>query len=118
MSIERKHSSPRMSKIVIHNGTVYLCGQTASGAENCEGIEAQTEEVLRRIDTLLGEAGSSRSKLLSVTIYLRDMHDFAAMNRVWEGWVDPQATPARATVEARLASSGLKVEMTVTAASD
>jgi enamine deaminase RidA (YjgF/YER057c/UK114 family) len=115
--IERIHTSARMSKIVRHGGLVYLCGQTASGGAHAGGdISAQTREVLLRIDALLAEAGSDRGRLLSTTIYLRDIGDFAAMNEVWEQWVRPGTAPARTTVEARLASASLLVEMTVVAA--
>ena len=48
----------------------------------------------------LAEAGSDKTKILSATIYLPDIADFAAMNKVWEDWVVPGQTPARATVEA------------------
>ena len=115
--IERTHTNARMSKIVRHGGLVYLCGQTAGGSASADAdIRAQTLEVLSRIESLLNEAGSDRSRMLSVTIHLRDMDDFAAMNSVWESWIAPGAAPARTTVEARLASASLRVEMTVTAA--
>ena len=115
--IERRHTSARMSKIVRHGGLVYLCGQTASGGAHADGdIGAQTREVLSRIDALLVEAGSDRGRLLSTTIYLRRIDDFAAMNEAWEQWVRPGTAPARTTVEARLASASLLVEMTVVAA--
>lgn len=116
-SIERLHTGPRMSRIVRHGGVIYLCGQTAGGSD-LVGVEAQTREVLSRIDTLLAEAGSQRGRLLAATVYLRDIADFAAMNAVWEAWLPAGAAPARTTVEARLASPELRVEITVTAASD
>ncbi|MGE0498662.1 MAG: RidA family protein [Ramlibacter sp.] len=106
-----------MSKIVRHAGIVYLCGQTATGSLAARaGIAEQTREVLARVDGLLAEAGSDRSRLLSVLIHLRDMDDFAAMNGVWESWMVPGAAPARTTVQGQLASHELLVEMTVTAA--
>lgn len=117
--IERKHTNARMSKIVRHGDMVYLCGQTASGSANASGdITAQTHETLSRVDALLTEAGSDRTRILSATIYLRDIHDFAAMNAVWESWVAPGAAPARTTVEARLASESLLFEVTVIAAAN
>lgn len=116
--IERKHTNKRMSKIVHHAGVIYLCGQTASGGVHATAdITVQTQEVLSRIDALLSEAGSSRSHLLSVTIYLKNIDDFAAMNAVWESWISPGTAPARTTVEATLATASLLVEMTVIAAS-
>lgn len=115
MTIERRHVGPRMSKIVRYNGLVFLCGQTSSGT-TLETIEDQTRTVLRKIDELLAEVGSDRSRLLQAQIHLRDIADFDAMNRVWEAWIPPGAAPARATVQARLASPELRVEITVIAA--
>ncbi len=114
-AIQRKHSNARMSKIVRHAGLIYLCGQTSAGSAAAD-ITAQTLEVLSRIDTLLGESGSDKKQLLSVLIHLSNMEDFAAMNQVWDKWVPEGAAPARTTVEARLASPTLLVEMTVVAA--
>ena len=96
---------------------MYLCGQTAGGSAHANAdIPAQTQEVLSRIDTLLAEAGSHKSRLLTTTIYLKNMDDFAGMNAVWEAWLPPGQAPARATVQAHMASLGLLVEMTVVAA--
>lgn len=113
-TIARQHSNARMSKIVTYADLVYLCGQTASG-KDIAGIAEQTEEVLKRIDGLLLEAGSARDHLLSVIIHLKSMEDFAAMNRVWEDWLPAGAAPARTTVQAALAQDSLLVEMTVVA---
>lgn len=113
--IQRYHSNARMSKIVQHGGLVFLCGQTSSGSA-LTPIEDQTREVLRRIDTLLAEAGSDRSRLLSATVYLKHMDDFAAMNATWEAWMPSGAAPARTTVQANLASADLLIEITVVAA--
>lgn len=113
--IERAHVGPRMSKIVRYGGLVFLCGQTSSGS-GLSGIADQTNEVLRRVDMLLKEAGSDRSKLLSVTVHLKSIADFPAMNECWERWLDGYPPPARTTVEARLAADDLLVELTVTAA--
>ena len=115
--IERLHSGPRMSKIVRHGGVVYLCGQTASGVERLDDVAAQTSEMLDRVERLLIEAGSDKTRILAATIHLKTMADFAAMNAVWEAWLPQGAAPARTTVEARLASETLLVEITVTAAS-
>ncbi|HYI05086.1 MAG TPA: RidA family protein [Reyranella sp.] len=114
MSIERLQSGPRMSQAVIHNGVVYLAGQVAK--DPSKDLADQTGQVLASIDSLLAEAGSDRSRILSATIYLTDMADFATMNEVWEGWVVAGSTPARATVEAGLASSKYKIEIVVVAA--
>ncbi|MDH4050925.1 MAG: RidA family protein [Rubrivivax sp.] len=114
-AIERLHAGPRMSKIVRHCGVIYLCGQTSSGTEASDAAE-QTRVVLSRVNDLLAQAGSTRERVLSATVYLRDMADFKVMNEVWEAWLPAGAAPARTTVEARLAAPELKVEITVVAA--
>ena len=96
MSIQRLHTESRYSEIVIHNGTVYLAGQLADDYRG--DIRQQTRETLASIDRLLAEAGTDKSKILSVTIYLKDMADYAGMNAEWDAWVVPGATPARAAV--------------------
>lgn len=110
--IERQHTSQRMSKIVTHNGTIYLCGQVGAG----ESVTEQTEDCLSRIDTLLADAGSDRAHILQAIIWLSDMKDFAEMNAVWDAWVPEGQAPARACGEAKLARDVLKVEIIVTAA--
>ena len=116
MSIERLEIGPRMSQAVIHNHTIYLAGQVASGDAG-PGVYEQTCSVLAGIDRLLAASGSDKSRLLSVTIWLTDMDTFGEMNRAWDGWVVPGATPARATVlSARLAAPQYKVEIGVVAA--
>jgi len=114
MSIERQDTKQRMSRIVIHNETVYLCGQVCADAT--QGIVEQTETMLEKVDGLLEQAGSDREHMLSATIYLRDMKDFAAMNDVWDAWVPEGHAPARACVEARMARPELLVEISVVAA--
>ncbi|WP_415184524.1 RidA family protein [Phaeovulum sp.] len=110
--IDRMHTNTRMSRIVTHDGTVYLCGQVGDGID----IAAQTSDCLSRIDTLLIEAGSSRKHILQAVIWLADMSDFDAMNAVWDAWVPQGYAPARACGEARLAGDDLKVEIIITAA--
>lgn len=113
MSIQRIQTGPRMSQAVIYNKTVYLAGQVAPGAT----VTIQTREILAGIDALLKEAGTDKSRLLSATIWLTDMAAFAEMNTVWQAWVVPGATPARATVmSAHLASAEFKIEIAVVAA--
>ena len=114
-TIHRLRTTPRMSKVVRYAGLLFLSGQTSSGTPILD-IAGQTREVLKRIDELLAESGSDKSRLLSATIYLQKIDDFDAMNAEWEAWTPEGAAPARATVEARLASPQLLVEMTVTAA--
>jgi enamine deaminase RidA (YjgF/YER057c/UK114 family) len=116
MSIERLHVGPRMSQAVIHNGTVYLAGQVGAGVQG-SSVAEQTQEILAKIDALLAEAGSDKSRVLSATVWLADMAAFPEMNRVWDAWVVAGATPARATVEsARLAAPTYSVEIAVIAA--
>jgi enamine deaminase RidA (YjgF/YER057c/UK114 family) len=115
MTIERKEVGPRMSQIVVHGDTVYLAGIVAHAAKG-RSVTEQTREILATIDKYLAQAGSDKSKLLAATIYLADMGTFAEMNAVWDGWVSPGNTPARATVEARLAAPDYGVEIMVTAA--
>jgi enamine deaminase RidA (YjgF/YER057c/UK114 family) len=116
MAIERIQSGPRMSQAVIHAKTVYLAGQVADAARGTS-VAAQTQQILANIDRLLSEAGSGKQHLLSVTIWLTDMSTFAEMNKVWESWVLPGATPARATVlSPQLAGADYKIEIAVIAA--
>ena len=110
--IDRLHTSDRMSKIVKHNGVVYLCGQVGAG----ETVAEQTADCLARVDALLAEAGSDREHMLQAIIWLADMADFAEMNAVWDAWVPAGHAPARACGEAKLARDVLKVEIIVTAA--
>ena len=116
MSIERIQTGPRMSQAVIHNGTVYLAGQIASGAPG-GSVTEQVKDILSKIDTLLASAKSDKSKILSATIWLTDMSAFQEMNALWDAWVTPGATPARATVASpQLATPDYKVEIAVIAA--
>ncbi|HKJ52529.1 MAG TPA: RidA family protein [Gammaproteobacteria bacterium] len=114
MSITRKHTGQRMSQIVIHGDTVYLAGQVAADAS--AGIGDQTRQVLHKIETLLEEAGSDKNRLLSAQIWLSNMGHFAPMNEVWDAWLPEGVAPARACIEARLASPDLLVEIGVVAA--
>ncbi|MDT4847573.1 Enamine/imine deaminase [compost metagenome] len=114
MSITRYETSARMSRVVVHNQTAYLCGQVAE--DRSAGIEEQTRSMLAKVDTLLASVGSNRQQILSATIYLKDMSLFAEMNSVWDSWVPSGFAPARACVEAALASPELLVEISVIAA--
>ncbi|HEY9012059.1 MAG TPA: RidA family protein [Devosia sp.] len=116
MTITRYQPGKRLSAAVKHNNTLYLAGQVANDAN--ASVEAQTKDILAQIDALLAEAGSDKSKLLMVNIYLPNMADFAAMNTAWDAWVDKQNLPARATIEARLADPNLRVEISAIAALD
>jgi enamine deaminase RidA (YjgF/YER057c/UK114 family) len=117
MTIKRLDVGSRMSQAVVHGNTVYLAGQVAQNAPDGTVAE-QTKDILNRIDALLGEAGSDKSKLLSANIWLSDIGGFAEMNAVWDAWVVPGSTPCRACVESKLASPKFNVEIMVTAALD
>ena len=114
MTIQRFNVGKRLSESVVHGNTVYLAGEVPD--DLTKDITGQTEEVLAKIDRLLKQVGSDKAKILSVQIFLPDMKDFAAMNAVWEKWVVPGQTPARATVEAKLANPAYKVEIMCVAA--
>jgi len=107
-------ADPRMSNIVIHNSVVYISGQTDTIAENIAG---QTQHVLNKVDDLLKQAGTSKSNLLTASIWLKDIsRDFKPMNDVWNKWLDPENKPVRATVESQMARPAILVEIQVTAA--
>ncbi len=116
MSIERHQAGPRMSQAVVHGNTVYLAGQVAD--DTSVGVTGQTEQILAKIDALLAAAGTDKSKLLTTNIWLSDIGTFADMNKAWDAWVSPGNTPARATVEAKLAAPAYLVEIMVSAARD
>ena len=113
MTIRRIEPGTRMSQAVVHGNTVYLAGQVGAPGES---VAAQTRAVLAQIDRLLAEAGTDKSRILSATIWLADIADFAEMNSVWDDWVDPANPPARATGESRLAAPEYRVEIIVTGA--
>lgn len=112
MTIKRIENGKRMSQAVIHGNTVYLAGQVGEGVT----VADQCRSALAEVDRLLAAAGSDKSKILQTIIYLSDMSTFGEMNAVWEAWVDPNNTPARATSQAALATPDYKVEFIVTAA--
>lgn len=113
MTIKRIEPGPRMSAAVIHGGKVYLAGYVA---ESGNTVAEQTRDILKQIDETLAEAGTDKTKLLKVNIWLTDINAVAEMNSVWDQWVVPGKTPARATVEAKLAGPDWKVEIMVEAA--
>jgi enamine deaminase RidA (YjgF/YER057c/UK114 family) len=115
MKVERKEVGARMSQIVMHGDTVYLAGVVAHQNKG-KSVTEQTGEILATIDKYLAQAGTDKTKLLSANIWITDMATFAEMNAVWDAWVAPGHTPARATVEAKLAAPDYKVEIMVTAA--
>ncbi len=114
MGITRHHGNQRMSQIVIHGDTAYLAGQVAADAS--ANITIQTEQVLAKVDKLLAEAGSDKSRILSAQIWIANIGHFSQMNEVWDTWVPEGNAPARARIEARLASPDLLVEVGIIAA--
>ena len=111
--ITRHHTNQRMSQIVTHGETIYLAGQVGDPAND---VAAQTADCLAKVEKLLAEVGSDKTKILQCTIWLADMSDFAAMNAAWDAWVAEGHAPARACGEAKLATPDFKVELLVTAA--
>ncbi|WP_017939698.1 RidA family protein [Zestomonas thermotolerans] len=115
MAIQRLHTETRYSEAVIHNGTVYLAGQLADDLSG--DIRQQTRETLASIERLLAEAGSDKSRILSATVYLKDIAaHYAGLNAEWDAWLVPGTAPARTCVEAKLYAPEVLVEITVVAA--
>jgi enamine deaminase RidA (YjgF/YER057c/UK114 family) len=115
MKVARKEVGARMSQIVVHGDTVYLAGVVAR-ANKGKSVTEQTKEIVATIDNYLAQAGTDKTKLLSANIWITDMAKFAEMNAVWDAWVSPGQTPARACVEAKLAAPDYHVEIMVVAA--
>ena len=114
MTIKRIEAGPRMSQAVVHGDKVYLAGVVAKDAS--VGVKEQTQQILADIDRLLALAGSDKTKILTANIWLSDIAPFAEMNAAWDAWVPAGHTPARATVESKLAAPQYKVEIMVQAA--
>ena len=114
MSVSRIAPGPRLAGAVVHGDTVYLAGLTADDTK--ADVKGQTAQILAKIDKFLADAGTDKSKILSANIWLTDIGTWGQMNEVWDKWVSPGNTPARATVEAKLANPALKVEIMVQAA--
>lgn len=114
MEIKRYEQTGRMSRIVVHGNTIYLCGQTCGDGD--KDIKEQTKVVLEKIEELLAKVESDKTKILSTTIYLKDIALFDDMNSVWDAWVAKGFEPARACVEAKMARPEILVEMSVIAA--
>jgi enamine deaminase RidA (YjgF/YER057c/UK114 family) len=113
MSIKHIDPGSRMSRAVTHNGVVYTAGHVDNTVADVAG---QTTNILAKLERLLAEAGSDKSRILSANIWLADITTFAEMNAVWDAWVEPGHPPARATVETKLASPEYKVEIAFIAA--
>jgi len=114
MSIERHELNEHLSKVVEHNGTVYVAGTTA--ADRSVGMKEQTEQVLAKIDGYLARCGTNKSKLLTATVYISEMAQKPAMNEAWNAWIDHKNPPTRACVAVELGTPTTLVEIVVTAA--
>lgn len=112
--LTRFHVGPRLSETAVHNGTVYLAGQVPDDLD--KDLRGQTAEVLAMVDRLLAEAGSDKSRILMAQIFLADIDEIGTMNEVWDAWIPAGHTPPRATVQARMAKPGYRIEIVVTAA--
>ena len=115
MTLKRIQVGDRMSQAVVYNNMVMTAGQVAIGAPG-ESVKEQTENILANIDKLLAEAGTDKSKAISATIWLSNMDDFAAMNEVWNAWLDPDNMPVRACVQSPLARPEFLIEIMIVAA--
>ena len=113
-TIKRHNLMQKLCNAVEYNGVVYLAGQVAENLD-C-GMKEQTEDVLRQIDALLAQCGTNKSRILSATVYVRDMKLKPEMDEAWLAWVDQGNPPARATVQAELGSPDTLVEIMCTAA--
>lgn len=114
MTIRRSKIGTRMSQAVVHGDSIYLAGQVADDRK--ADVAGQTRQILAKIDALLAEAGSDKSKLISTTIWLADIRAYDELNRIWDAWVSSGNTPARACVEAKLAYPDILVEISIVAA--
>jgi len=112
--IIRHHVGARLSESAVYGGVVYLAGMVPESGET--DIQGQTRDVLAQIDRHLQEAGSDKTRLLRVEIFLANIADIGAMNVVWDQWVSAGNAPPRATVEAKLANPAYKIEVVATAA--
>lgn len=113
--IRRIEAGARMSEAVIHGNKIYLSGIVADTTVGKSVLE-QTKDILQQIDSILASAGSDKTKILKANIWLTDISTFSQMNKAWDAWVVPGKTPARATVESKLAAPGYDVEIMVEAA--
>ncbi|AOA59696.1 RidA family protein [Acinetobacter larvae] len=114
MAVQRLHIAKRFSEISISGNLVHLAGQLA--ADTSADIRSQTQQTLDIIDQFLADAGTDKSHIMSVMIFLKDIdHDYAAMNEVWDAWCADIAAPPRTCVEAKLYAPEVLVEMTVVA---
>src|SRR5687767_6174471 len=113
-TIKRHHPGASIARMVECGNLVFVAGTTADDkAASCKG---QTEQVLKKIDRLLADAGSDKSKILWCNVWVTDIREKDQMDAAWQAWVDPANKPARATVESRLGTPDTRVEIMMIAA--
>lgn len=115
MTIQRIDSGARLSEAVIHGGIAYLSGFVAESAAG-QSVAAQTKDILDQLDESLAKCGTDKTRILKCNIWLTDISTIGEMNKVWDAWAVPGKTPARATVEAKLADPDWAIEIMVEAA--
>ena len=115
MTIKRIGVGNRMSEAVVHGGIARLSGFVAEKAAG-KSVKEQTQDILEQVDACLKECGTDKTKILKANIWITDIKTFSQMNEAWDAWVSKGNTPARATVESKLAAPGLDVEIMVEAA--
>ncbi|GLI98454.1 RidA family protein [Sphingobium sp. BS19] len=113
--IIRLQSNPRTSGAVVHGGVVNLSGQVAIDHRSSPVCD-QVREILERIDALLAEAGTDRSRLLTANLYLADIASLGDVNAVWDRWIVPGCAPTRTTIQTVLANPAYALEIAVSAA--
>lgn len=113
MKIDRHESGKRMSQVVVHGGLAYLSGQVAD--DTSLDVKGQTRQALAKIERLLEQVGSDKTRILSANIWLADYRTFNEMNEIWDAWVPEGHAPARACVESKLAFPQYTVEVAVVA---
>ena len=112
--VTRHIQTPIMHRVVEHNGTVYIAGTTADDVS--VGMRGQTEQILAKFDTFLAAAGTDKSRLLSVTIFITDFAQKPEMDVAWKAWLSPASFPTRATVGVSNLGARTLIEMTAIAA--
>lgn len=103
-----------LSQGAVHNNLVIMTQvpQRTDGTMELGDVRAQTREVMRNFQEELAKIGSGLDSVLSITVYLTDIDEFAAMAEVWQEYY-PGRGPGRTTVGVSgLTPAGLKVEMT------
>jgi enamine deaminase RidA (YjgF/YER057c/UK114 family) len=109
VSIARIDPGQRFCSATVHGGVVYLAGHVSHNPAG--GVREQTADILAAIDATLAAAGTDKSHLLTMQVWITDISQFSEMNAAWDAWIDRDNMPARATVEAKLASAEYKVEI-------